>query len=392
MGEQPQLLVLIDALGWTLAERYGFLHRRLSCRQAVRTVLGYSSGAIPTLLTGLPPARHGRWNLLFRDPANSPFRRLRGMRRLPAWSCDHRAGRKLMQVLGRRWLGAGPGFDCVISPRLLSWFSWAEPRHLYALDGMPQPEFFFRRLERAGRRWRVYSYAGGGDAGLMARAEADLRAGRAEIYFLYLCELDHLLHEKLGRDEAAIVERLAFYAQRLDRLAEIGGARLTVISDHGMTPVQGVVRAKLPDGWRMPEDVLAVADATMYRCWYAHPAARPAMEARLRAWPHGRLLTPQELEAEGLGFADARYGESLWLADPGWMVAGSGFHTRWQPAAMHGYHPDDADSDAVWLSELDTPLPPRNLIEMYGGLCALAGIAGFDAAAPATASAGAVQR
>ncbi len=373
MDRRPQCIVLIDALGWRLAEAYGFLAGRLPYRRAVRSILGFSSGAIPTLLTGMTPAQHGRWNLLYRDPQHSPFRRLRGLRHLPDWSVNHRAGRKLMQWLGRQVFAAGPGFDCAVSPRLLAWFAWAEPRHLYALDGMPQAAFFFRRLQDAGRSWRVYSYAAGQDAALLTQLEKDLRERRAEIYFLYLCKLDHLLHEHLGKNEPVIAAALEFYAQRLDRLAGMG-AKLTVISDHGMAPVQGTVNTALPRGWRMPDDLLAVADATMFRCWYSHREARREMEAAMREWPHGRLLAPAVLEAEGLGFCDSRYGESLWLADPGWMIAETGFHRHWQPAGMHGYHPDDADSDAVWLSETAPAASPDNLQQVYGGLCELAGL------------------
>ena len=67
-----RMFVLIDALGWTYVEDSRFLADLLPYRTPLRTFLGYSSGAVPSILTGVPPARHGHWNLFYRDPARSP--------------------------------------------------------------------------------------------------------------------------------------------------------------------------------------------------------------------------------------------------------------------------------------------------------------------------------
>src|SRR5439155_20183 len=82
-GLDRHVFVLIDAFGWEIAQRLGFLSDALPHRAPLRTVLGYSSGAIPTMLTGKSPAEHGHWNLFYYDPEGSPFRWLRGLHFLP---------------------------------------------------------------------------------------------------------------------------------------------------------------------------------------------------------------------------------------------------------------------------------------------------------------------
>ena len=79
------VFVLIDAFGWEIAQRLGFLSDELPYRAPLKTVLGYSSGAIPTMLTGRSPAEHGHWNLFYYDPEGSPFRWLRRFRDVPNW-------------------------------------------------------------------------------------------------------------------------------------------------------------------------------------------------------------------------------------------------------------------------------------------------------------------
>ncbi len=57
MSRRPlHLFVLIDALGWRFLEDRKFLSDILPYRTPLRTVLGFSSGAIPTILTGVNPA------------------------------------------------------------------------------------------------------------------------------------------------------------------------------------------------------------------------------------------------------------------------------------------------------------------------------------------------
>ena len=82
-GKNITVLVLIDALGWEFVKTRKFLSDILPFQGPVRTVLGFSSGAIPTILTGLPPSTNRHWNLIYFDPAGSPFRWLRHFGFLP---------------------------------------------------------------------------------------------------------------------------------------------------------------------------------------------------------------------------------------------------------------------------------------------------------------------
>ena len=55
------IVVLVDALGWTLAGRDPAFAPTLRERRPLATVLGFSSGALPTAFTGRPASEHGRW-------------------------------------------------------------------------------------------------------------------------------------------------------------------------------------------------------------------------------------------------------------------------------------------------------------------------------------------
>jgi hypothetical protein len=57
------LFVLVDALGWQFAQAHDFLSDILRFRYPVETVLGFSSAAIPTILSGEMPEVHAHWCL-----------------------------------------------------------------------------------------------------------------------------------------------------------------------------------------------------------------------------------------------------------------------------------------------------------------------------------------
>lgn len=376
MNGRLHVFVLVDALGWRLLEGRAFLEDLLPHRQPLRTVLGYSSGAIPTLLTGRPPAEHGHWNLVYYDPEGSPFRWLRRLAFLPEPVLDNRLGRKLLSEAGRRVLGLGPLFECAVAPSLLPWFNWVEKRSLYEPGGVSGTPTIFDRLAEAGVPYRSYSYHGFSDAGILRQAGRDVRESKAGVFFLYLSELDRALHRDC-QDAAAVDRRLAWYAEGLRAVFEAALARdaaatLSVFSDHGMTPVRrhydlGAAVEAL--GFRTPTDFLAVYDSTMARFWFFNDRARQAITGLLASLPCGRMLDDAELEGLGILFSDRRYGEVITLLDPGWLLASSGFNGgRWRPAGMHGYHPDDADSDGVFLASATPRAPVRSLADVHACL------------------------
>ena len=367
------VFVLIDALGWEVLKGRDFLTNVLLYRTSLRTVLGFSSGAIPALLTGVPPAQNGHWNLFYYDPKCSPFRWLRYVSFLPDLVLEHRITRKLLKETGRYVLGLGPLFDCCVSTRLLPWFNWVEKHNIYERGGIAGARSIFDQLAARSIPYCVYTYHSASDAEILRRAERDLRESDARFFFLYLSEMDSFLHMHCNEPEK-IDKRLRWYDQGLRRVFEAArrvdpDAGFTVISDHGMTPVRHHhdVEADIEAlGLRMPEDYLAVYDSTMARFWFFTNDARRAVINRLESLRCGRIVPDEELQRLGILFTDRRYGEVIFLLHPGWLITRSDFNgSGWMPAAMHGYHPDDPDSDAIFLSKDEPPVPMRTIGDIH---------------------------
>jgi hypothetical protein len=152
---------------------------------------------------------------------------------------------------------------------------------------------------------------------------------------------------------------LAEYASKLRRLCETAmsldpNASIAIFSDHGMAPVMDrydLMKDVDALGWKMPDDYLVVYDSTMARFWFFNEAARESVNACLNHQTCGRILGDPELQDLGIEFPDDRYGETIFLLNSGYMFYRSDFHSgNWLPTGMHGYHPNDPYSDAVFLS------------------------------------------
>ena len=364
------VFVLVDALGWKFLEGREFLSDILPFRQPLRTVLGFSSGAIPTMLTGLSPAQNGHWNLFYYDPQGSPFRWLRHFSFLPDGLVDHRVARKLVKEIGKRILGMGRNFECCVSPRLLPWFNFIERRNIYGPGGIAQAKSVFDLLLEKGVSHRVYTYHRWRDKEILRRALRDVEQSDASFFFVYLCEMDLLLHEQ-GK---GLKEKLAWYAAQLRQLFLATrrmdpDATFTITSDHGMTLVRehyDLIKEVRTLGLAMPQDYLAVYDSTMARFWFRSARARHSVRDLLQFLPYGRILSDVELRELGILFPDRRYGEVIFLLHPGLLLSQSDFNgPGWLPAGMHGYHPDDPYSDAVFLSNREPPAPVQSIADVY---------------------------
>lgn len=352
------IFVLIDALGWTYLRDREFLSDLLPHRQPLHTVLGFSSGAIPTILTGVPPATHGHWNLFYFDPEKSPFRLIRPLAWLPEKLINRRVVRKLLKETGRRFLGLGRGFECIVSPRVLSWFNFVETKNIYAPKGITGAPSIFDYLVKNNIDYRSYCYHQYSDQQILTKAARDLEDTQCGFFFLYLSELDAFLHDHC-KDSAAVNDRIAWYDRELRKLFKLAeradpNVTLTVFSDHGMTPVHShfdLMRQIESLPFRMPSDYLSVYDSTMARFWFFSDVARQKITDCLSQIGCGSIIHGDVMKAWGVKFSDNRFGELLFLLRPGWLLSRSDFHgKRWMPAGMHGYHPEDEYSDAVYLS------------------------------------------
>ena len=374
-AREAVLLIVIDALPWELVRQTGFLADLAPFRGPLKTVLGYSAAALPTLFSGVMPERHGHWAMYSHAPSSSPFKSYR-----PLLSLAERLGGKgWTRRLIERMLpitssikGYFKLYDIPLD--LLPRFSLVETDDIFSPGGLRSARSIFDVLEERDIEYKVWTWRTP-EASNFADMTRCISRRSASVFFFYTPELDGVMHAggvfcgealaKLKELEAAVKRAYEAAQAAFERVA------LVIASDHGMTDVveghdlMGYVESEVAFGY--PGDYLPFYDSTMARFWGRRPGALGRLAEVLADLDYGRVLGRSDLDVLGLRFGHTDYGELVFLLDPGHVVAPS-FMGRDVPAAMHGYHPDDKFSYGAYLSDRARDPGPSHIKDMFGFL------------------------
>jgi Type I phosphodiesterase / nucleotide pyrophosphatase len=383
MTQTLSLFVFVDALGWELVKRHDFLATLAPTRARLETVLGYSCTCDPTILTGRLPQEHGHFSFFAYAPKRSPFTRgrMRLLSLLPeALTSRARVRSKLSQLVGRQ-LGFTGYFNLYAVPfQRLPDLDYTERRDLYQPGGINGGQETLFDALRAAKVPHFVSDWRRDDASNVAALSQALTQQKPRVAYLYLAGMDGVLHAE-GTQSERVTQKLQWYETKLTELVaqarkHYGDVRLHVFSDHGMTDVTSTcnLMARIDSlGLVWGEDYAAVYDSTMARFWLLSERAQQAIPPALAVERQGRVLTGSELRTFGCDFPDRRYGEVLFLLNPGVLLCPSFMGAR-PIKGMHGYDPSDPHSAASYLSNVSVPTLPRHLTDLYGLMCAESGL------------------
>jgi hypothetical protein len=356
MSRPVTLVFLVDALGWEIAEHFGFGREHFATRAPLGTVLGYSAAAIPSLLSGATPQEHGSWAMFRRAETTGSFHSLRWIPPLPH-NVDWRARKWIRRWLDRRGRVKSYYDLYEIPAHLLHRFDVGQTGDPFRPGGLSR-ETVFDWMQTQGIRYRLWDYRTGENDNMQAAVAA--LSEPYDVLFVYTAELDALMH-RVGISHSSVGARLATYTSFLDSVKSAAHANdvdleIVLLSDHGMTDVTDTVdvwQTLTKHGWKVGRDYLAFFDSTMARTW---GGAGVADAVTLVLGEKGRRLDAPQLRAFGCYFPDGSYGEDIFLADPGVLIVPSFMGAR-RIAAMHGYHPEDKFSRGVFMTDAPMPAP-----------------------------------
>ncbi len=365
------IFILIDALGWTYVKGSDFLKGEAEVKMGVKSILGFSSAAIPSILTGKMPDEHGFWSLFLRNEDGSPFAWSRSagtiLRLMPG-----RVARKAVEEVSRRYHGYTGYFETYLIPLdELPSYDISERRSIYAPGGLEPSTSIFDLWEASGVNYKSFSYKDGTDEELFKKGKEALKSDDLSALFIYLSGMDAFLHKQC-KDKEAFALKLADYEAKILELINTAKdsydeVRWFLFSDHGMTPTTSTVdlmeevkKAGLDHG----KQYKAFYDSTMARFWFRDRAARDIIRICLEGRDFGRWLEAGEREGLGLSFKDNRYGDDVFLMRPGCIIEPS-YMGNEAPDGMHGFHPDDEYADASFFTNVDNGYRPERITAFF---------------------------
>lgn len=355
------MYVFIDALGWEIYQKYGFMQSLAPNSQRLKTTFGFSSAADPSILTGRYPDEHTHWSSFIYDPGQSPFKLLKYLSLLPASLTNRGRVRHYLSRIIKEFYGYTGYFQIYNVPfKYLPYFDYLEKYDYFVPGGILATDTIFdwcakRDIPYYCSNWRH------SETRILQENKRQISEGKIRFCYVYLPHLDAVMHQhgpfsdatqaKLKELETEIT-KLYHYAQRI-----YNEVQLYIISDHGMAPVSGsfdliTLTQKLP--YLYGKDYIAFYDSTMARFWFKNPAAKSDIINLLKRLDTGTLLFKEDMKDLRVGFPHNKFGELYYLMHEGILINPS-FMGNTQLAGMHGYHPDAMHSYSIMLSNQSIP-------------------------------------
>ena len=373
-GDRVALCFFVDALGWEMAREHGTFASIAPHAYRQRTVLGYSCAAQPTILTGMMPSEHGHWGMFYRSDS-SELASLRRVRLLPTTVTSHRRFRRRLLLWHRRKSGFTGYYNFYRIPfELFSTFDIVEKKDIFAPAAFdPGVSSIFDHLAAEDVPFRSWSWKSGLDTGL-AELDSELREGTKRFFLFYTPHIDGFLHDNVG-DDSAVARELALMESKITAIVDRARRSyehvdVLIYSDHGMVKTTGsfdlmghIGNMELAQG----RDYTVFYDSTMARFWSANEAVRTDIVDALSSVDCGAILSDDDLRSEGVFFEDRRFGELVFLMDPGVLVVPSHMGAS-APAGMHGFTPEHPDSYAVIMSSSKLDPEPTHIRDTFAAM------------------------
>jgi predicted AlkP superfamily pyrophosphatase or phosphodiesterase len=367
------LFVFIDAFGYAALKREPFLDDVLTHKGPLGTIFGYSSTCDPTIITGLMPRDHGHFSFFAYNPSASPFRACRILSLLPRSITRRGRVRRLISRGIKRLYGYTGYFQIYNMPfDLLPLFEYTEKRDLYQPGGINSgARTIFDDLRDRGIPFYLSEWWKPEEHNL-ATLKQDLKQGEIAFAYLYMAQMDATLHQ-YGPECHQGATKIRWYDARIRELLELAQAKydtvnLYVFSDHGMTACHedcDLIPRISRLGLKFGKDYAAVYDSTMARFWFLNDRAEAPIRQALAEEARGKVLAPETCRAWGCDFKNNRYGDLFFLMQPGVLLCPS-FMGATHLAGMHGFAPDDKDSIAMFGTNVELPVMPRRLDDLFG--------------------------
>lgn len=184
--------------------------------------------------------------------------------------------------------------------------------------------------------------------------------------YIHISDLDFVGH-RYGPDSAECrlaqcrieegIEEIVNYVE--ERFADV---HWVIHGDHGMATVTrelNVLDALEHAPLEIERDYLVFLDSTMARFWFFNGEARSIIMDRLRDLTDGRFLNHSDRERYHIDYPHNRFGDELFLADPGVLIEPSFYSRKGSILGMHGYAPEAPEQRSGFIINSPMAATPR---------------------------------
>jgi predicted AlkP superfamily pyrophosphatase or phosphodiesterase len=354
---KPVLTFFFDALKPESLEHMPFLNS-FAVKRRMRSELGHSVTCHPSMYSGVHPDKHLQWFVWKYDPITSPFKWARIFKYLGF--LDNLGSRYFLHKYTRQFRGKNTawfGVPLLVNLPLRYWSyfnvvedrAWNEPGYLSEYPTV----FDILRGYKVGFEVSGMSKNGGDEFEQIGSHQ--FKEIQPWTYF-FLGSIDSYSHH-YGQDAPETIARL----KRLDQLVEskyqaysrlVSDFDVFVFSDHGHIRIEKLVDIHAvfrKHGYNLHQFINLI-ESNYARFWFRTDKERAIVERILSTIPEGFILTDKHYCTYHLEMPDNRYGDLVFYLDVPSLFSKTIWGFSRKQRSMHGYLPEHAGSDGVFLS------------------------------------------
>lgn len=354
------MVIVIDAF------RYSYLNKKLTPNlfelaeagsfAKLESVLGYSDTAKFSMITGAYPEETGIWAEFILKQKTSPTR----LEYLPLDYFPHLISAPI-KLLFSSFLNLNLRN---IPLNLLKYFEPAkEHKHMVTLfDLFNKHSISYFDYEE--RNLKIL------ERGVIKKIEST----DIDVVFLKIPDLD-LQGHIWGVNSSSTIKRIVSVDKHIKRIlnsfkSEVWNEEFNTIimSDHGMVQVKQYIDLAnvLRRFCKEEKDFIAFYDATLARFWFKNAYAKDKVSNYLNSLKIGKILDETELKEFGVYFPDKRYGELIFLLDPGYIIFPNFYEVLpFPPRGMHGYDPKFKDMLGILICSNDLSKNTVKIVDIF---------------------------
>jgi predicted AlkP superfamily pyrophosphatase or phosphodiesterase len=187
------------------------------------------------------------------------------------------------------------------------------------------------------------------------RAQKELYPPLAFAFF-HIGDLDGVGHQ-FGPDSDEINTELVKVDKGLRKIYKMARERFkqvnfVIMGDHGMIRVTKTIDLITPFAG-LPlihgKDYLSMLDSTMARFWFFSDRAEPMINETLTQISGGHCLGQKDKDKYHLNYPHTRFGDLMFLADPGCLIFPNHYQGSSPVSGMHGYAPENFGQQAAFI-------------------------------------------
>ena len=127
---------------------------------------------------------------------------------------------------------------------------------------------------------------------------------------------------------------------------------ILVIGDHGMMEVKqhiDILSELKKLSVTLEKDFLVFLDSTMARFWFFSERAEDLITDMLDDLEGGHIISQQEKDKYHLNYSHNKFGDIIFLVDPGVLIFPNFYQNRKPVKGMHGYAPETPEQQSALL-------------------------------------------